>query len=71
MTGGRAGNAMQADFATGKEKTGRGLRWGTETIVAAILTHTTYFESSPNWVAGEELVVRRNTGELNHTELHK
>ena len=36
MTGGRAGNAMQADFATGKEKTGRGLRWGTETIVGLI-----------------------------------
>lgn len=27
---------MQADFATGKEKTGRGLRWGTETIVGLI-----------------------------------
>lgn len=36
MTGGRAGNAMQADFATGKEKTGRGLRWVAETIVGLI-----------------------------------
>ena len=33
---GRAGNAMQADFATGKEKTGRGLRWVAETIVGLI-----------------------------------
>lgn len=36
MTGGRAGNVMQADFATGKEKTGRGLRWVAETIVGLI-----------------------------------
>ena len=36
MTGGRAGNAMQADFATGKEKTGRGLRWVAETIVGLV-----------------------------------
>ena len=27
---------MQADFATGKEKTGRGLRWVAETIVGLI-----------------------------------
>ena len=33
-----------------------------------ILSHTCYFQSYPYWVTGEELVVRRDTSEFNHTE---
>ena len=38
--------------------------------VAAVHTKTSYFESCPNWVAREELVVRWDTSELHHAELH-
>ena len=47
-----------------------------ETIVVlgnhmtTIHADTTNFQSSPYRVAGEQLVVRRNTSKLNHTELH-
>ena len=37
---------------------------------AAILAHTADFEGGPHRVAAEELVVRFDTGELDHAELH-
>ena len=36
----------------------------------AILANTTHLKCSPYRVTREELVIRRNTGELHHTELH-
>ena len=36
----------------------------------SVLAHATHFEGGPHWVAAEELVVRFNTGELDHAELH-
>ena len=36
----------------------------------AILTHAGYLEGCPNRIAGEKLVVGRNTCELDHTKLH-
>ena len=38
--------------------------------VTAVHADTANFQSSPYRVTGEQLVVRRNTSELNHTELH-
>ena len=38
--------------------------------VASVHAHTTNLECSPNGVAREELVVRWDTSELNHAELH-
>ena len=38
--------------------------------VAAVLTNAGHLERSPYGVAGEQLVVRRNAGELHHAELH-
>ena len=38
--------------------------------VASILSETCNFQCRPNRVAGEELVVGRNSRELHHTELH-
>jgi len=38
--------------------------------VAAVLSDACHLERSPYRVAGEELVVRRDTGKLHHAELH-
>ena len=37
---------------------------------ASVLSETCHFQGCPDGVAGEELVVGRNPGELDHTEFH-